>query len=261
MDLASLIGLGVAFGVLMLGIITNSGIQGFFMFIDIPSLFIVAGGTVGAVLIVCPLEQFLKSISVVTKVFLNKKKSAREIIEQMVYFATRARREGILALEEEAENASDQFLKQGIQLAVDGTSPEAIKAILENEILALEERHKDGQNILKAGGAYAPAMGMVGTLIGLVLMLATLDDPSTIGPKMAVALITTLYGALLSNLLFLPMADKLKTRSKDEIALKSVMIEGILSIQSGDNPRLVEQKLNAFMAPSQRISASDKKEE
>lgn len=260
MDLSTIIGIAIGSLVLILGIVSNAGLGGFMMFIDIPSAFIVVGGTFGVVLIVCPMEQFLNAISVISKVFLCKKQMPQEIIQQMVLFATRARREGILALEDEAGKTSDKFLKQGIQLAVDGTSPEALRDIMENEISSLMARHKDGQNILMAGGTYAPAFGMIGTLIGLVLMLATLDDPSTIGPKMAVALITTLYGALISNFFLLPMVDKLKTRSNDELVAKEVMIEGILSIQSGDNPRLVEQKLNAFIAPKHRVSSDSKSE-
>ncbi len=260
MDITTLVGFIIGVAALMFGIVSGAGLAGFSMFIDIPSGLIVVGGTIATILIVCPLEQFLNTVKVVMNAFFAKKASAQDIIKQMVHFATRARREGILALEEEADNASDEFLKQGIQLAVDGISPEAIKEILENEIVSLEERHKDGQNILKAGGTYAPAFGMIGTLIGLILMLASLDSPDTIGPKMAVALITTLYGALLANLFFLPMADKLKTRSKDEVSLRLVMLEGILSIQSGDNPRLVEQKLNAFLAPNSRVNSEDSKE-
>ncbi len=256
MDIATLIGIILGIIALVFGVISGAGLKGFVMFIDIPSAFIVMGGTMAAVLIVCPLEQFLSAVKVVTKVFLNKRVIPVEIITQMIHFATRARREGILALEEEAENVKDNFLRQGIQLAVDGTAPEAIREILENEISAIEERHKDGQNILQAGGLYAPAFGMIGTLIGLILMLASLDNPDTIGPKMAVALITTLYGALIANLLCLPMVDKLKTRSKDELMIKALMIEGILSIQSGDNPRLVEQKLNAFLAPKHRTESA-----
>jgi len=260
MDIASLIGILVGISVLVLGIISSAGMSGFAMFIDIPSMFMVFGGTIAAVMIVCPLEQFLNTVKVVMKVFLHKQIKPSEIIQKMVHFATRARREGILTLEEEAESIDDDFLKQGIQLAVDGTSPEAIREILENEIFAIEQRHVDGQNILKSGGTYAPAFGMIGTLVGLILMLASLDSPDTIGPKMAVALITTLYGALIANLLCLPMADKLKTRSKDEVLVKQLMVEGILSIQSGDNPRLVEQKLNAFLSPQFRAPSDGNQE-
>ncbi len=263
MDIGSLIGIiagaiFMCFGILSAG----EGFKGFLMFIDLPSIILVIGGTAATMLILSPLEQCLNGIKIITKVFLIKKNSIKEIIAQMVQFATRARREGILALEEEADKSTDTFLKQGIQLAVDGTSPEAIKEILENEISALEGRHSDGQGLLKAGGTYAPAFGMIGTLIGLILMLATLDKPDGLGPKMGVALITTFYGAVIANFICLPMADKLKTRSKEEILLKEVIIEGILSIQSGDNPRLVEQKLNAFISPRLRISngLKDKKE-
>lgn len=257
MDIATIVGILLGIISVVFGIISGAGVGGFVMFIDIPSAFIVFGGTIAVILIVCPLDQALNFVQVVTNVFLTKKRDPQEIIQQMVVFATRARREGILALENEAGNVTDDFMKQSIQLAVDGTSPEAIRSILESEVAALEERHEDGQNILKAGGTYAPAFGMIGTLIGLILMLASLDDPDSIGPKMAVALITTLYGALAANVFFLPMCDKLKTRSKHERLVREVILEGILSIQSGDNPRLVEQKLNAYIAPKFRVTEGE----
>ena len=167
-----------------------------------------------------------------------------------------ARREGILALESHASEAEDEFLEKSVQLAIDGTAPELIKDILTTELAFMEDRHAMGQSILVAMGTYAPAFGMIGTLIGLVQMLATLDDPSKIGEGMAVALLTTLYGALLANMVFLPGAGKLKVRTSNELLAKELVIEGILSIQSGDNPRVVEQKLKAFVSPAVRRQVS-----
>ncbi|MEA2062225.1 MAG: motility protein A, partial [Gemmatimonadota bacterium] len=175
-----------------------------------------------------------------------------ETIATLVSFAERARREGILALERHMEEIEDEFLSKGIQLAVDGTEPELMRSILTTELDYMERRHTNGAGILTTAGALAPAFGMCGTLIGLVLMLLTMSDPSTIGPKMAVALITTFYGAILANLFFIPLSNKLKRRSEEEVLVKELMIEGILSIQSGDNPRIVEQKLTSFISPKLR---------
>ena len=169
---------------------------------------------------------------------------------------TVARREGILALESQAGSVENEFLRKSVQLAIDGTPPELIKDILTTEIAFMEDRHALGQGILNAMATFAPAFGMIGTLMGLVQMLATLEDPSTIGAGMAVALLTTLYGALMANVLFLPAAGKLKVRTTNELLTKEVIIEGILSIQSGDNPRVVEQKLKAFVSPLLREQIS-----
>jgi len=156
------------------------------------------------------------------------------------------------------EQVSDVFLKNGIQLAVDGTEPELLRDIMETELKYLEERHSKGKSIMEAFATLAPAWGMIGTLIGLILMLASLDDPDALGPGMALALITTLYGSLMANLVFTPMAGKLGMKSKQEIQIRELMIMGILSIQSGDNPRIVEQKLNSFIAPKMRRMKEEK---
>lgn len=172
----------------------------------------------------------------------------------MVEFAKVARRDGVLALENVAGDTEDPFMKQGVQLVVDGTEPELTRQILEVEIEQIDSRHKVGSGVLESMGNFAPAMGMLGTLVGLIFMLQSLDDPSTIGPKMSIALVTTFYGALLANLLFIPLSEKLKKRNSEEILYKEMAMAGILSIQSGDVPRIVEQKLNTFLPPSQRQS-------
>ena len=166
-----------------------------------------------------------------------------------------ARREGILALEDSASELDDAFMKKGIQLAVDGTAPDILKEIMEIEIAYIEERHSLGQDILGFLADACPAFGMIGTLIGLIQMLKTLEDPSQIGAGMAVALITTFYGAFVANLFAIPMAAKLKTRTKEEVLCKTLVIEGVMSIQSGDNPRIVEEKLKSYLSPKLRISS------
>jgi chemotaxis protein MotA len=249
MDIATII--GIAAGViLILSAIASGG--NFGMFIHVPSMLIVFGGTIAATLINFPLADVIGVIKTVKNAFLHKAAPPTEIIKTVVVFATTARRDGILALESKASEAGDEFLEKSVQLAVDGTAPELIKDILTTELAFLEERHSLGQGVFTSMGTFAPAFGMIGTLIGLISMLAALEDPSMIGEGMATALITTFYGAFIANLIFLPIAGKLKVRTRREILTKEVIIEGILSIQSGDNPRVVEQKLKAFIAPTLR---------
>jgi len=186
--------------------------------------------------------------------FFVQKATPVETIRQLVEFAEQARREGILALEARAADIKDEFLKKGIQLAVDGTEPELIKDILSTDISFTEARHEEGAKIFDFLAAMGPSFGMIGTLIGLVLMLGNMSDVSTIGPNMAVALITTFYGSMLANCICLPIVEKLKSASQKEIMIKELMLEGIMSLQSGDNPRIVEQKLIAFLAPGLRTS-------
>lgn len=223
------------------------------LFVSAPSVMITVGGTVAAVLTSYTWKEFINIGSVVKNTLSISEESAQEIIAQLVKFAERARREGILALEKQMEEVTDTFLKNGIQLAVDGTEPELLKDIMETELFYLEERHKKGHSQLGAFATLAPAWGMIGTLIGLILMLASLDDPDALGPGMAVALITTFYGSLMANMVFTPLQTKLQEKTKDELLMRQLMIQGILSIQSGDNPRIVEQKLNSFIAPQERV--------
>ncbi len=247
MDIATVVGIFAGVTLVLMAIIGNIA-----LFINFPSMLIVVGGTIGATLINFPLGDVLGVFKTVKNAFLHKEKAPTEIIEMIVSFATTARREGILALESRAEEAGDPFLEKSIHLAVDGTAPELIKDILTTELAFLEERHSLGQGVFIGMGTFAPAFGMIGTLIGLIQMLAVIDDPSGIGAGMAVALLTTLYGALIANMFCIPIAGKLKVRTRMEMLVKEVIIEGILSIQSGDNPRVVEQKLMAFISPSMR---------
>ena len=247
MDIATVIGIIAGVTLVLMAIISN-----IVLFINFPAMLIVVGGTIGATLMNFPLGDVLGVLKTVKNAFLHKDKPPTDVIEMIVSFATTARREGILALESRAEEASDPFLEKSIHLAVDGTAPELIKDILTTELAFLEERHSLGQGVFIAMGTFAPAFGMIGTLIGLIQMLSTMEDPSTIGAGMAVALLTTLYGAMIANMFCMPIAGKLKVRTRMEMLVKEVIIEGILSIQSGDNPRVVEQKLMAFISPSMR---------
>ena len=226
-------------------------------FINYPSLMIVVGGTIGVTLINYPLGAVIGVMGVLKNALVHKESSSTEIIKNLVEFSRVARREGILALQSLIKNVDDEFLIKGINLAIDGLEPQVIGDILDTELEQLENRHKFGAEVFTTMGAFAPAMGMMGTLIGLVQMLQQMDDPSSIGPAMAVALLTTFYGVVIANLICLPIAGKLKTRSTQEVLFKQLMLEGIKAIQSGDNPRIVEQKLNAFIEPKNRALASE----
>lgn len=249
MDLATIIGIVVSFGLVAAAIMTGGSLL---LFVSVPSLLIVLGGTLGATLVNYPLNVILSLVGVIKNTVFANVESPQAIIDKFMDYANRARREGILSLEPIIKEIDDDFLKKGLQLTVDGLEPQVIQEIMETEITYLESRHEGGAEIVSAMGAFAPALGMIGTVIGLVQMLQTMNDPSTIGPAMAVALITTFYGAILANLLFLPMAGKLKTRSKEEILLREMVLEGILSISKGENPRIIEEKLNSFLAPKDR---------
>lgn len=249
MDLATIIGylLGLFFLVSGIGLDKIGG------FIDIPSILIVGGGTVGAVFISMPMESVKSIISVIKKAVLFVAQSPMELIQRMVEFAEIARRDGILALENVTENIEDEFLVKGIQLAVDGTDPELIENIMLTELENMQERHMMGKKVFDLLTKYAPAWGMIGTLIGLINMLGGgMDDPAALTAGMAVALITTMYGSICSNFLFGPVADKLQIRSDEELKMKQIILKGVMSIQQGDNPRIVDQKLRIFLPPAER---------
>ncbi|MHA1572712.1 MAG: motility protein A [Alphaproteobacteria bacterium] len=249
MDVATLVGV-ISGTVLVLTAIFLGGGVG--MFLNVPSVMITVGGTVAATLINFPLNKVIGVFAVAKNAFTFKVFEAHVDILRMVEYARIARREGLLALEDKLEELDEPFLIKGIQLVIDGTSPEALRDILRTEIDFMQERHGMGKMILESMGASAPAFGLIGTLIGLVQMLRTLDDPSKIGQGMSVALLTTFYGAFMANLLFLPLAGKLDLRSREEVLIKELMIEGIIAIQSGDNPRLVKEKLKSYVSPDIR---------
>lgn len=249
MDIATVVGIIAGFGLILISIILGGSLDAF---INVPAMVIVVGGTISATLINFPLSDVIGVFGTTRNAFFHKEVNPQGLIQKLTEFATIARREGILALESHASQADDEFLGKSIQLAIDGTAPELIRDILTTEVAFMEDRHNRGQSILIAMGTSAPAFGMIGTLIGLVQMLVAMEDPSQIGLGMAVALLTTLYGAVLANVFFLPTAGKLKIRTAGELLVKEITIEGILSIQSGDNPRVVEQKLRAFISPELR---------
>ncbi len=256
MDLASLI--GVLLGtVLVLSAIMMGGSLSIFW--DTPSVMIVVGGTIASILITFKLSSVLGVIGVIKKVVLYPLPSPAEIIEKIVAYSNLARREGLLALEEKIEELDDEFMKKGLRLIIDGFPGPTVREILEIEIDNLVYRHSNGKKILETMGAMAPAFGMIGTLIGLIQMLQNMSDPSSIGAGMAVALLTTFYGAISANLFYIPFAGKLENRSKEEVALKNLMIEGIIAIQAGDKPALVKEKLKSFLAPKERETVEAKK--
>lgn len=226
----------------------------FASFIDYPSAAVVIGGAISATLICFPMGTALGIPKIFKKVFFPASKDLAPVIQQLIEFSEVARRDGILALENKTAEIDDPFILLGIQMAVDGTDAELMEVILRSEMEAISKRHKNGKATLDALGRYAPAFGMIGTLMGLIIMLGNMDDPAAIGPGMAVALITTLYGAFVSNLIFLPFADKLAFYSKKELEIREVIVRGILSIQDGDNPRVLEQKLNTMLPIDQRVS-------
>ncbi|MCG0274581.1 MAG: MotA/TolQ/ExbB proton channel family protein [Thermosediminibacteraceae bacterium] len=258
MDRATIIGIVGGLTLFLWSIYMGGDVKAF---INIPSLMIVFGGVIASTLINYPLSKFIRVMKILKNVFIEKETSAEEIIKTIVKLADIARREGLLALEETAEEIKDDFMKRGVLLVVDGTDPELVKNILETELTFLEERHKEGQSIFETMGSLAPSYGLLGTIIGLIQMLGKVNDPSSVGPGMAVALITTFYGAILAYFIFNPIAGKLKVRSRQEILLKEIVIEGILSIQAGENPRVIEEKLKAFLPPELRKKLKEKEKE
>lgn len=233
---------------IMMAILTSGGTEGFMSFLDIASIFIVIGGLIASLLINFKMDQIKLTLRVMKEAFTQNDQRLPELIELFIKLAERARREGILALENDLDNVEEPFIKKGILLAVDGIEPDVISDIMNAEITAMEDRHYKGRTIIEKAGEYAPAWGMIGTLIGLVLMLNSLQDPSSLGPSMAVALLTTLYGTVLANLVFIPMANKLETKTEEEVFIKQIIIEGVIGVQSGQNPRILEEKLSAFLS-------------
>jgi len=251
MDFATVIGIIAGFGMLLWAIMGTSDLAAFS---DAGSVYITIGGSCCAALVSFPLRNVFNITRVVKNCFFAKVGDPNELIADMVKYAEVARRDGILALEHVTAQIADSFLVSGIQMAVDGQDPDLIETIMMNELETIEARHAEGKALFDAIGKYCPAFGMIGTLVGLVVMLQNMNDPAKIGPAMAVALLTTFYGAVVSNLIALPMADKLALRSREEILHKMIIIKGVMAIQSGDNPRIVEQKLKTFLPCRQRSS-------
>ncbi|WP_077621242.1 flagellar motor protein MotP [Sediminibacillus massiliensis] len=257
LDILTPIGITLGFVMLMFGIVSSGDGGGFTSFLQVSSIFIVIGGLCAALLIHFNLAQIKLTHRVLKEAFNNNDHNLQELIQLFIRLSERARREGLLALENELDEVDDLFIKKGILLAVDGIEPDMITEIMNAEITAMEERHWKGRAIIEKAGEYAPAWGMIGTLIGLVLMLNNLQDPSTLGPNMAVALLTTFYGTVLANLVFIPMAGKLENKTDEEIFYKQIIIEGVIGVQSGQNPRILEEKLGAFLPTEMKERAKD----
>lgn len=250
MDIATIGGITAGLVFLLLGVIFAQG--NLFLFVSPASVMITVGGSFAALLASYPLGYILGIGKIARFAFFSPDVNAKEMIITLVSFSEKARREGLLALEDDLDELDDEFLKKGIQLVVDGTDPELVRRIMETELENIMERHEKGKKVFDDWALLSPAFGMIGTLIGLVLMLVNLEDKSAIGPGMSTALITTLYGAIMANSILIPIANKLEIRANEEVLLKLIMIEGTLSIQSGDNPRIVRDKLIAFLEPTQR---------
>ncbi len=253
--------LGILFGFLgtwvLLGWALMAG-GNVFAYVDVPSIILVLGASITVVFFCFPAGNVKRIISVGKKALFHKNRPVEQLIADLVSYAELARRDGILSLESAMADIDDPFVVRGIQMAVDGSDPELIESVLNSEVENTVERHEVGKALYDALGKYAPAFGMIGTLVGLVAMLSDLSDPSQIGAGMAVALLTTLYGAVVANAIALPVADRLALRSSEEVLYKTIVIKGVMSIQSGDNPRVVEQKLRTYLPPSK--AAAEAKE-
>ena len=248
MDLATIIGLFLGLSCVSIAIIHDAGgIEGLLNYMDWPAAMIVFGGCTAAMLVTFRLPDFIAGVKAAIKVFKSDLPDPEAVINQLVKCAEMARKDGILALESVVQQVKDEFLAQGLRLAIDGTDPDVIEKILSNKIEALAMRHSRGKMFYEVAGRYAPGFGMCGTLIGMIVMLQNLEDPKKIGKAMSLAMIATLYGALGANFFFLPVADKLTNLHKDEAMVKQIVIEGVVSIQAGDNPRIMEDKLRTFL--------------
>ncbi|MGM0418186.1 MAG: motility protein A [Thermodesulfobacteriota bacterium] len=244
MDITSIIGIVSGLAAIIGTILLGSGLG---LFINIPSVIIVVGGTVAAAMVGYPLPEFKKMFNALKRVFSFKIDDPQLLIDKLIDISNKARKGGLLSIEGDIGDIEDPYFASALQMTVDGVKTGDIAQVMQKKMSMVQQENKIGIDIFSSLGAYAPAFGMTGTLIGLIQMLASLDDPSTIGPKMAVAMITTFYGAIMANLLFLPMADKLKLRNTQEITNMNLLFEGVLSIREGEHPRLMEEKLKVYL--------------
>lgn len=251
MDLGTVIGIVLGFGLIITAMALGVGVG---PYLDIQSFLIVVGGSSASLLIAFKMEEVKQMVTVFMIAVKPPQSDIPTLIEKLVGYATDARRDGILALESKVNNEENDFLKKGLSLAVDGNEPDIIRDLLEIETDQLDARHRSRAAMFDQFGALAGSFGMIGTLVGLVAMLVNMSDPASIGPAMAVALITTLYGAIIGNILGAPVANILLVRNTDEVLVMKIIVEGIMSIQAGDNPRTLEQKLLSFLAPKERAS-------
>ena len=252
MDLGTIIGLFAAFGLLMWSLYSGSGGDIFGTFLDPAAFVMVVCGSTFIVLLSCRMDRFLAMAKITMNAFFNRGRPPEVLIQELVKLADVARREGILSLQNTISEMKDRFLQNGLQMVVDGTEGDTVKQVLEFELEAIEQRHQEGKGVLDLFGKYAPAFGMIGTLVGLVVMLKNMDDPSKIGPGMAIALLTTMYGAVMANVICLPLADKLNAKHDEEMLSLEIAKAGIMGLQAGDNPRVLEMKLAVFLSPKQR---------
>lgn len=250
MDFATLIGIVLALVSLIIGFTADGGT--IMALVQLPAFIIVIGGTLGATMAGVKMKEFRKIITYLRMAFTAKKSDPLDVIDQLVQLATVARREGILALEERVADFDDPFMKNGIQFVVDGVDPELVKHMLDTELSYIEERHERAAQIFDMAGGFAPTMGIIGTVMGLVHVLGDLSDVAKLGPQIATAFTATLYGVASANVFWIPVATKLKRRSADERVLGEIIMEGVLSIQAGENPNILGQKLRTFLAPSER---------
>lgn len=256
MDISTIIGLVIGAILVTWSMTAGGKVEWFF---NEHALAIVVGGSLATVFIAFPIKSVAQLGKVLKQTLFSKGTDPTKIINDMVSYAEIARRDGILSLENMTKNIDDEFMVRGIQMAVDGADPEIIHQVMTSELECISDRHAENKLMLDAVTGYAPALGMVGTLLGMVIMLRSLDDPKGIGDGMGKAIVATLYGAIVANLLIGPMAMKLGKRSADEIMVKHIIIKGVMSIQSGDNPRVVEQKLKSFL-PAKKRKAIEGKE-
>lgn len=253
MDIASIVGLIGCFGMIFLGIVTGeTGFAALGSFIHVISIIITFGGTFMSLLASYSLHDFVNGLKCIGLVFKQPKNNEAETIKKIIDLSNIARKEGLLILEEAVADLDDEFMKKGILLIVDGTDPDLLRAIMETELMCVENRHKNVMQFWMDMASMGPAWGMIGTLVGLVNMLKNLEDASAIGPNMSTALLTTLYGSMIANWIATPVANKLRANNTVEVMLKEVTIEGLLSIQAGENPRVIEEKLKSFLSPKQR---------
>jgi len=252
MDIATSFGFLIGLTLIISSIFLRAGVRGLMGFINIPSMFITFGGTFAATMINYPLKQVIKVFGIAKNVIFAKDENPVSIISEIVKLTKKARTQGLLAIEDDIKKLDNEFLRKGFSMVLAGLDEETIRKELETEIIFLRERHKIGQEIFITIGTYSPAFGMIGTIMGLIMMLARIEDQSQIAGGMAVALLTTFYGALASYLVFLPVAGKLKRRSDDEVLVKEVIIEGVLSMKAGEIPSIIERKLKAFLPPKLR---------
>ena len=257
MDIASLAGIILGVAMVIFGIFSSGGFDAFGNFADLPSVFITIGGSISSVLTANKLPDFINGFKSISLPFQEKVVDPAQVIRQIIDLSNVGRKEGLLALEEAANNVEDEFLKKGIMLVVDGTDPELVRGILETDLYCLQERHGKVIGFWEKWAEMGPAWGMIGTLIGLVNMLKQLNDPDSIGPQMAVALLTTLYGSLIANWMCIPISYKLKANDAIEVVMREITIEGLLSIQAGENPRVIEEKLKSFLAPEARAAFAE----